>query len=1235
MQKIVGGNGSFPSGVIQYAFTYYNKNAQESNIFYTTPLLYISPLDRGARPDEMVDNVFTIRISHVDENFDYLRIYSIQRTSLNGTPVCKRVQDLKVSEMENVTDDDPPTASSVYYRKTSFTDTGRTGNTVDPTELLYKGGESIVAKTLEQKDGTLFLGNLTVEKLLAKVTASNMVTVTEDTRSIAIGDQSADYPYKNQLTSFDSNDPEKSVPCGAFKKGNTYRLGVQFQDKYGRWSEPVHVSDEPITAFPTIDSTDNVADLRIFKGVISSSNASDLMELGYEKVRAVMAVPNPQDRAVVCQGVVNPTLYTTNHRTNNKDLYAQSSWFFRGSYLNSSLVNSDGTVAPKSASANLIYTQRNIEDDVPDAGYLAWNPEKIRAVEIEGDYSPENQYKVDWYFSTLHSPDVEFDEQFLIADLTDTEAYKVGTVQFLKTFSAIDIQTETPSIAGNAGGFRPMSFTKDGAYGIVSGLFYEDGTVEDVGTNPVTIRRLHWGANGEVEPCTNRWLVYPWEGDGSLNNDINRESNQGVPSAILKKKVISNLRIAKTDFGSDSHRTLECKPQVFSSNEVSILKFSGYGVYEGNVDTMLYPDNYDGKYFAFNSNNIMTAGIVTPLDSTVWWKTFNRSDQTQQGEGLYKWGSNIEKWYLTAGEGQDLGNQVLEMVLKRNPVRIKYKSTPHIAFRFSNSWFPPVGEENGYLYVAELRRPVTNPYGGTSQDALKENTWIPCGEPVRLDKVVDNTVTFYWSYGDTYFQRWDCLKTYPFTHEDQNQIVEIGSFMLETYVNIDGRYDRNRGQLNNTSMSPLNFNLMNNAYSQMDNFFSYKITDTEETSTKIYPNMITWTKTKESGADVDLWTNITLASTLELDGNKGELRKLIRLNDSLLAFQDTGISQILYNENVQIQSTEGVPIELANSGKVQGKRYISNTIGCSNKWSMAVSPLGIYFIDSNEKSIYLFNGELSNLSMKGGMNAWMKQQDFSGDEEWNLSTGNNFVSYYDKKNQEVLFINDRCLAYSEKFGTFTSFYNYHNAAFFCSLDDSGIWTSRGTTPPYNYCLWEHQAGDYCKFFDIVRPYWMTLVGNPEPMLDKTFTNLEFRACVTGDGSTKIEDEYVVFDKFYLPFDSFEVWDEYQHGIAALSVKNGGMGNGMHHLPNSSDAALNRKFRIWRCDVPRDNAPVNSTAEASMGITRFKVRPLDRMRNPWIYLKLMKEVEEEEQNKQTVQLPMHKVEVHDMVMSYYI
>jgi len=91
--------------------------------------------------------VFNIQITGSDTNFDYIRIYSIYRTSINATPVVKRLIDIK-------TDTSPIT----------YIDRGIDGDIIDPTLLLYIGGEKIIAGTLNQKDNTLFLGNLKIER---------------------------------------------------------------------------------------------------------------------------------------------------------------------------------------------------------------------------------------------------------------------------------------------------------------------------------------------------------------------------------------------------------------------------------------------------------------------------------------------------------------------------------------------------------------------------------------------------------------------------------------------------------------------------------------------------------------------------------------------------------------------------------------------------------------------------------------------------------------------------------------------------------------------------------------------------------------------------------------------------------------------------------------------------------------------------------------------------------------
>ena len=143
-------NGVFAPGVIQYVFTYYHQYGQESNIFYASPLYYISFNNRGASPEDSVSNSFDIEIkSGIDKSFDYVRIYSIHRTSINATPEVKRVVDLAIDENKDTL---------------KYTDSGTSGDIVDPTELLYIGGEEVVFGTLAQKDNTLFLGDYTLKR---------------------------------------------------------------------------------------------------------------------------------------------------------------------------------------------------------------------------------------------------------------------------------------------------------------------------------------------------------------------------------------------------------------------------------------------------------------------------------------------------------------------------------------------------------------------------------------------------------------------------------------------------------------------------------------------------------------------------------------------------------------------------------------------------------------------------------------------------------------------------------------------------------------------------------------------------------------------------------------------------------------------------------------------------------------------------------------------------------------
>jgi hypothetical protein len=95
VERLPGG-GTFTAGVIQYAFTYYIKNGPETGIIDMTPLYYISENDRGVDNDTTVGCSFKVSIQNPDTRFNYLRLYSIQRTSLNGPTIVKIVKDIKL-----------------------------------------------------------------------------------------------------------------------------------------------------------------------------------------------------------------------------------------------------------------------------------------------------------------------------------------------------------------------------------------------------------------------------------------------------------------------------------------------------------------------------------------------------------------------------------------------------------------------------------------------------------------------------------------------------------------------------------------------------------------------------------------------------------------------------------------------------------------------------------------------------------------------------------------------------------------------------------------------------------------------------------------------------------------------------------------------------------------------------------------------------------------------------------
>lgn len=1289
-------NGLFAPGVIQYAFTYYNQYKQESNIFYISPLYYISYLDRGANAEDKVSNSFTINLDNLDNSFDYVRIYSIHRSSIDSTPFVKRIVDIPINKSTTLYNESeyriPINKQDVYIetvdgniltlldmkpikvegnkeifllspvlhkyirfyspekdngytyieitdnffadievvngnqiivkgdlnihsaeRKSAFfIDNGILGSSVDPTELLYKGGEEIISGTMAQKDNTLFLGDIKLKRSLINKEIRDYFKFKIPEFKLGKIRKSPSfkgfYPYENTLK-------YNARELKSFKYLETYRLGVQFQHYSGRWSEPIFINDirNEVPINSPIGYIENNIELPVAQFNIEDKTIiTKLLSEGYTKIRPVIVYPSLNDRECICQGLLCPTMFNLVDRFNNRP-FAQSSWFIRPYVRNTDLLVTNKSTIGDNVEYRHYYPLPNaygLNAEIQSVRSNSLGLEEVTTSSADLEKSSD-LFFVDQSILTFHSPDIEFDDNIKNLDTSNLKLRIVGYIPLTSFYGDIDIQTDTPpnqfkGTSVTALGFKKfnISYSSESLVKTTlnSGTFWYDD-VSDINEGLTNTNKVLFG-----------FVVYPFHRNGSLNNQ-DRADDNGYKSALLKQKRMSNIKVsfASQYFNKDKiwnaykadddNNTGITKAELFDSNEMIITKLDNNSinksedlVYYGNVETDLI------------SNTERPYPIVI--------SKFPSSEP------------NFGSQYELLENYRNEDKKVTDTTYGVDPVSMKYKSTAHFVLALNNtksnnvkilptfnseevitdysnlfknfkslSWNSEIaGITQDYididkvpynwLWLGELYDDtVKNRFGGQTEEAFENNEWLPCGEPISLlDGInIKDSLTLTWEEGDTYYQRYDHLKTYPFTKEEQNSIVEIVSFMCETRVNLDGRYDKNRGLLSNLTITPEVFNLMNPVYNQKDNIFVYRAVNPIRFSLDNFRNSVTWTKTKMAGELIDTWTNITMASTLDLDGDKGIVRAIRKINNSLIAFQDSGISQILYNENTQLTTAEGVPIEIGNSGKVQGKRYISDSIGCVNKWSICESPLGLYFIDDISKNIFLFNGKLDNLSDRLGFHSWLVNNSKDVDV-WNPYEFNNFVVYYNKINKDVyIVLKDDCLTFSESLNQFSSFYNYGDTPYISNITDRSIMVHKAANEKY-YKIWLQNEGYYNRFFYEYKPFSTTIIANENPLSDKIFNNIEFRADSWDEESNLLDST----------FDLLTTWNEYQYGELEL--------DDIYCNPSS----LKKKFRIWRANIPRD-----------------KTNKMDRMRNPWLYLKLSKETHNTD-----------KTTLHDIVVQYY-
>lgn len=1371
--------GNFHSGTIQYLITYYNKFGSETGIVWSSPICYISPYDRGGSPDEFVSCSFNLKISDIDTSFDYIKIYSIKRQSIDGPIEANIVKDLSVKDLDD---------SDIL----TIIDDGQNQPTVDPNIIYFLGGSNFIPETFDEKDGTLFFGNIKVGEAQSSGALRDFINtyfidhnlggiqeakfISYDKKIVATEDPSGFYPFMQQINL-------DSLQFKGFKRGEIYRFAIQYQNAVGSWTEPIWIGDKRCDEIPSYDLQKSEIGIPTAKLTISLPEeeeeehpAQEYEDLTSEYIayRILIAETDYSSRSIVAQGIISPTIFNYKQRLRNKP-FAIASPIMRPRNSNAEFnhfyplgeeIQGTGSLLPKEItestdnntdiiskiiiiadkfhdkySAHITLYAKNpgqneVEIDAnsvtgkyvnyrslhkklekkfstitgginlisQDSYYLdmlngessvdsytkttatdtSWKYEKTLSGDIRNNVinyitktsdinfiatNYDNEYYVDESIVTFNSPDLldnfnQIDQNNLkfrivgIAPITSSRSdfsisldsssitkAKGEVLQIPEEYINNNLSTSTPTLLNDYLYLGPVEkeqhdedeypfLTDSYKYkiymwhksGSIPGLSYKDISIDTIDTKKFATERFsiyteYLSTPEDIEISTPQIFNYDNIAITKLNligEDViyyGNYKNAIIPISDIEVDISDNYN-KKTTTGSTVDISFNEEPHaVFSlfkydedtqEEKLAVLpKISSdadtgddyltYSFLKDDIDPSDQQRSGTNKYSGiFKINNFSSAeqeisdkvgqnknvfenSLILASSSNVSgepeiihvYKLGQFIEFTPDPDAKPKWmlpPANIEEYSLSTAAEKYVtfddrgifdyniltdGTYVLEQ-LQQDVYKLSY-IVPAKEYNYKRLDTINGLESNyPYLFIGELYKeiPYDILYGGYDENALENIKWITSS---GIIKISDNGTDI--MEGDTYYQRWDCVKTLPASISGKNQVVDITSVMLESHICLDGRYDRNRGNKDILNVGPTNFNLFNTAYNQNNNLFSYNILDSKYNLDN-FSNQVMWSLQKDPTGEVDTWTKLSQLNSIYLDGEYGNINKIINYNDTITAFQDKAISVIKFNNDIQISTESGAPIEVVNSNKVTGYQYLTTSNGCHNKWSIHKTANGLYFIDDYNKSFFRINKDgFSNLSLSNGFKKWFADN-VSGDI-W--PSRNAFRVTSDDKNNDVYIIRDNtshlgenCLCYNESTASFTSFYTMYDKVV-SMINFNG----RSLLIDKDLHIKELFSGSPTRDFSLEYKV------NPEPLYNKIFTNVEYACDTINNGSLVMNP----------PFKRIDVTTEYQSGSTDLTSNN---------YPSS-----NVKFRFWRGDVPRDG-----------------VNKLDRIQNPWINMKLV-------------------------------
>jgi len=348
----------------------------------------------------------------------------------------------------------------------------------------------------------------------------------------------------------------------------------------------------------------------------------------------------------------------------------------------------------------------------------------------------------------------------------------------------------------------------------------------------------------------------------------------------------------------------------------------------------------------------------------------------------------------------------------------------------------------------------------------------------------------------------------------------------------------------------------NSVYSQYDksSWLTPKPFDFRSTDKQDYRVMAS--DLKYPGEYSDSWLNFKDNNYIDVDSNYGVITRMINFKDKLVTIQPKGVAFISSMEREVKPSSNIGELVLGTGTLLQRYDYIDTNTG--TEWYDAIISEGssLMYYDSILKQVMILTQKgIEPISEIKGLKSY-----------YNGVTIDNMVTAYDKENREVFFTPTNNVPSYTPTLAFSGFKNYFKG--FYDLSDGA------DTPVQKYIhidkylmmttdftnIYLYNDGDYGKFFDDIKPAYITLIVNPMKDYPVRYNVIKWLSDVINGGSNLLD----------VTIDSIRIKNTYQDtGVINL-------------VPRKSAISGNvvRRERLWRFDQFRDSISNNGRLKDS-------------------------------------------------------